>query len=82
MIGFHLFEYCRNFYNACRKILETDIETMKGGYLSLDFHGRKILINVNHIGVSTNNNLVNQEVLKSKQYQKFKEDLISKNLAK
>ena len=52
VIGFHLFEYARNFFTACRKILELYTINKKGGFLGIEYNGRTILLNVNHIGIN------------------------------
>jgi trehalose 6-phosphate synthase/phosphatase len=51
-IGFHLFEYARNFFTACRKILELYTINKKGGFLGIEYNGRTIILNVNHIGIN------------------------------
>jgi len=39
LIGFHLFEYARNFYTSCRRVLGINYD-FKKGFLSLDYFGR------------------------------------------
>jgi trehalose 6-phosphate synthase/phosphatase len=51
LIGFHLFEYARNFFSCCKRILSLDIELTKGGYLGLNYYGRKIMVKSEHIGI-------------------------------
>lgn len=52
VIGFHLFEYARNFFTGCRKILSLTTETKKGGQLGIEYNGRTILLSVGHIGLN------------------------------
>jgi trehalose 6-phosphate synthase/phosphatase len=51
LIGFHLFEYARNFYTACRRILGHNHEFKKGGFLGIECFGRNVMIRISHIGV-------------------------------
>ena len=51
VIGFHLFEYARNFLSACRRVLGIQHQVVKGGYLKLNFLGRDIIISVGHVGI-------------------------------
>ena len=51
LIGFHMFEYCRNFITACKKILELDYVKKKGGFLGIEYNGRTVILNINHIGI-------------------------------
>jgi trehalose 6-phosphate synthase/phosphatase len=72
LIGFHIFEYARNFSAACRKIFKLDIKSKKGGFMGIEYNGRTILIKVNHIGI-------NQEdiyqMLRSQKFFNFKYQL-------
>jgi trehalose 6-phosphate synthase/phosphatase len=52
IIGFHLFEYARNFVASCRKILQLTSVTKKGGYMGVEYNGRTVLLKVNHIGIN------------------------------
>lgn len=52
MIGFHLFEYARNFVASCRKILQLPMVTKKGGYMGVEYNGRTVLLKINHIGIN------------------------------
>ena len=51
LIGFHLFEYARNFFSCCKRVLNIDIELTKGGYLGLNYYGRHIMVKSEHIGI-------------------------------
>jgi trehalose 6-phosphate synthase/phosphatase len=51
LIGFHLFEYARNFYTTCRRILGLNHEFKKGGFLSIECFGRNVMLRISHIGI-------------------------------
>jgi trehalose 6-phosphate synthase/phosphatase len=51
LIGFHLFEYARNFYTTCRRILGLNHEFKKGGFLSIQCYGRQVMLRISHIGI-------------------------------
>ena len=51
LIGFHLFEYARNFYTTCRRVLGLNHEFKKGGFLCIQCFGRKVMLRISHIGI-------------------------------
>jgi len=51
LIGFHRFEYARNFSASCRKLLLLNIVTKKGGFIGVEYNGRTILLKASHIGI-------------------------------
>jgi len=51
LIGFHLFEYARNFYTSCRRILGLNHEFKKGGFLVIESFGRSVMLRISHIGI-------------------------------
>lgn len=51
LIGFHLFEYAKNFMTACRKLLETNYEFRRGGCLILNYNGRNTTLRIGHVGI-------------------------------
>ena len=51
LIGFHIYEYARNFYTTCRRILGLNHEFKKGGFLVMNCYGRTVMIRVSHIGI-------------------------------
>ena len=51
LIGFHLFEYARNFLMTCHRLLGLEYEFSRGGYLGINFHGKNIMVRVSHIGI-------------------------------
>lgn len=51
LIGFHLFEYARNFLNTCQRLFNLSLDYSNGGFMSVSFHGRIIGVRISHIGV-------------------------------
>jgi trehalose 6-phosphate synthase/phosphatase len=51
VIGFHLFEYARNFITCCKRILGLEHECVQGGLLGLKLYGRTLMIKVSHLGI-------------------------------
>ncbi len=51
LIGFHLFEYARNFYTTCRRILGLNHSFKKGGFLGIECYGRNVMLRISHIGI-------------------------------
>jgi trehalose 6-phosphate synthase/phosphatase len=51
IIGFHLFEYARNFLNSCHRLSGAHYQFGEGGALSVIWQGRTIQVSVKHIGV-------------------------------
>lgn len=51
LIGFHLFEYARNFYTTCRRVLGLNHEFKKGGFLGIECFGRNVMLRISHIGI-------------------------------
>jgi trehalose 6-phosphate synthase/phosphatase len=66
-VGFHLFEYARNFFKTCHRLLGLEYEFSRGGFLGINFHGKNVMIRVNHIGIDEN---FLEEIMKSKAYRK------------
>jgi len=54
VVGFHLFEYARNFITCCKRILGVEHECVSGGLLGLKMYGRNLMIRVSHLGVEPN----------------------------
>lgn len=50
-IGFHLFEWARNFLASCRRLLSCTHEVRRGGGLTVTYQGREIAITCSHMGV-------------------------------
>jgi len=54
-IGFHLYEYARPFLSCCHRILgiqhQGNENDSRGGVLSLDYQGRRVIITVCHGGI-------------------------------
>ena len=72
-LGFHLFEYARNFFTSTRKIINTKVVPLKGGFIGVEYNGRNILLSVNHIGINLE---AVPAILASKAFTKFKEKII------
>lgn len=68
LIGFHLFEYARNFLKTCHRLMGLDFEFRRGGNLGVDFHGKIVTIRVSNIGVEES---YIEELIKSKSYLKL-----------
>ena len=51
LIGFHLFEYAKNFMISCNKILDLNYEFKRGGSLGIDYEGRHVMVKIGHVGI-------------------------------
>ena len=51
LLGFHVYEYARQFTVGCRRILGLKNEFEKGGKMKILSHGRQVYIKVSHIGI-------------------------------
>ena len=51
LIGFHLFPYARNFLSCCKRVLGLNVEPTRGGYFGLNYYGRYIMVQSEHIGI-------------------------------
>lgn len=51
LIGFNIFEYARNFYTGCSRLLGFKFEFKRGGILDIEANGRTIHLKISHIGV-------------------------------
>ena len=51
MIGFHIWEYARNFINSCQRLLGLYYELGVGNTLSVNYHKRSVQVRVQHIGL-------------------------------
>lgn len=51
LIGFHLFEYARNFFKSCHRLMGLDCEFRRGGYLGINYFGKNVMIRVSNIGI-------------------------------
>lgn len=50
-IGFHLFEWARNFLSSCRRLLSCTYEVRRGGGLTVHYQGRAIALTCSHMGI-------------------------------
>ena len=53
LIGFHLFEYARNFLMTCHRLLGLEYEFSRGGYLGINNHGKNVMVRVSHVGIDS-----------------------------
>ena len=67
LVGFHLFEYARNFLMTAHRMLGLEYEFIRGGYLAINNHGKNVMIRVSHIGIDED---FFENLLKSKNYRK------------
>ena len=51
IIGFHSFDFARNFLTACSRLLGLGYSVKKGGNLTLDYNGRHIEIFIEHVAI-------------------------------
>lgn len=51
VIGFHVFQFARNFLTSCKRILGIFFEIKYKGYIILPYIGRNIIIRVQHAGI-------------------------------
>jgi trehalose 6-phosphate synthase/phosphatase len=51
VIGFHVFQYARNFLTACKRLYGIFYEIKIGGFITLSYLGRHILIRIMHAGI-------------------------------
>ena len=70
LLGFHLYEYARNFCNSCQRILKLNYEFSRGGSLGINYQGKVVQLRVAHTGIDVD---FIREILKSKEYKEHKE---------
>ena len=51
-IGFHSFEYARNFFLTVKRLLGINFEYRRTGQIAIDNHGRNVSLVISHIGVN------------------------------
>ena len=51
LIGFHIWEYARNFINSCQRLLGLYYELGQGNALSVDYNKRSVQVRIQHIGL-------------------------------
>ena len=52
LIGFHLFEYAKNFVTTCKRFLELNYEFRRGGCLGIDVDGKRyVSLRIGHVGI-------------------------------
>jgi trehalose 6-phosphate synthase/phosphatase len=73
LIGFHLFEYAKNFVTTCRKVLEVNYESRRGGCLAIDVDGRRYAsLKVFHVGIEKE--CINEVIISQEFTARFSED--------
>ncbi len=51
VIGFHVFNYARNFLVSCKRHFGIFYEIKSGGFITLSYYGRHILVRIMHAGI-------------------------------
>jgi trehalose 6-phosphate synthase/phosphatase len=51
LLGFHLFEYARNFLTACRRLCGHTMQVKPGGHFAIQCLGRNVVLRVAHVGI-------------------------------
>ena len=76
LIGFHLFEYAKNFVTSCKKLLDLNYEFRRGGSLGIDVDGRRyVSLCIGHVGIEKE--CIN-EVINTQEFSKCFDSLFSK----
>jgi len=52
VIGFQVYEYARQFFTCCHRLLSLEAESRPGGIIAIIYKGRNVLIKVRHTGIS------------------------------
>jgi len=50
-IGFHTYDYARHFISSCKRVLDLDYRTLRGGILAVDYCGRQCSLRIGHLGM-------------------------------
>lgn len=53
IIGFHTYDYARHFISSSKRLLNLEFETLEGGSLGVLYNGRRVELQVNHIGIES-----------------------------
>jgi len=53
VIGFHTYDYARHFISSSKRLLNLEFETLEGGSLGVQYNGRRVELQVNHVGVES-----------------------------
>ena len=51
-VGFHSFEYARNFFLTAKRLLGVNFEYRRTGQIAIDNHGKNVSLVISHIGVN------------------------------
>lgn len=80
-IGFHSFEYARNFFTTCKRVLGVNFEYRRTGQLGIDYHGRNVSLCISHVGISYDSikKRLNKKGMKNliRKYKESKKKIIS-----
>jgi trehalose 6-phosphate synthase/phosphatase len=68
LIGFHLFEYAKNFLTTCMKLLNIPYEYINGRSLGINYKDRNVMLRIGHVGIEKQ---YIDEVLTSQEFSKF-----------
>ena len=75
LIGFHLFPYARNFLSCCKRVLGLNVEPTRGGYFGLNYYGRYIMVQSEHIGIQPE---IIENILSTPEFISFSQSLEQK----
>lgn len=53
VIGFHTYNYARHFISTSKRLLNLEFETLEGGSLGVQYNGRRVELQVNHVGIES-----------------------------
>lgn len=53
VVGFHAFDHARHFLNAAKRILGLNYESLVGGLIGVNFHGKTVLVTMSNVSIET-----------------------------
>eukprot|EP00347_Sterkiella_histriomuscorum_P019072 403343064 len=74
LIGFHLFEYAKNFLLSVNKLLDLNYEFRRGGCLGIEYEGRYVMLRIGHVGIEKE---YIDEVLMTQDFSKYYGELLN-----
>ena len=51
VVGFHAFDHARHFLNAAKRILGLNYESLVGGLIGVNFHGKTVLVTMSNVSI-------------------------------
>jgi len=69
LIGFHLYEYARNFITSCRRLSGHMMHIKPGGRIAIECLGRNVVLRVAHVGIEITDIL---ECIKEEEFVSFR----------